>query len=91
MNWTGNGKCKQETAVSSTFPLKTHRRKVNFVEIFYIYSIYTYVYTKHWFKISSVTLFAKPLLAGERYHELTASPTNPENEHFFTEIVKKWP
>ena len=32
-----------------------------------------------------------PILARERNHELTASPINPENGHFFTKNVKKWP
>ena len=32
-----------------------------------------------------------PILAGERNHELTASPINPENGHFSTKNVKKWP
>ena len=32
-----------------------------------------------------------PILAGELNHELTASPINPENGHFSTKNVKKWP
>ena len=91
MIWAGNGKCTQETAVSSTFWLKKHGRKVNFVEMFQIYFIYTYINTKILFKSFFLTLFEMLILSVERHHNLTHRPINPENDHFPTENGKKWP
>ena len=35
------------------------------------YSIHTYIYSKSWFKIFSLTLFEMPILSGECWHDVT--------------------
>ena len=48
-----------------------------------MYSIYTYIFSKSWFKIFSLTLFETRILSGEYWHNVTHGCIYWTNENFF--------